>query len=623
VDVAAVIGRRFDAGLLQQLAEDSLEAVEEALARGVLVADGAGLGFRHELIREALEESISPPRRTSLHARVFAVLARARQGVDSARLAHHAELGGLSAEAARYALLASAEAERMGALREMGAQSERALHFGSELEPQERFELLLRLSRALNFSSMRLDDAVAAAERAVQVADELGDPVRRGRALVALAWAQWSPERVIEARQAAEQAIATLQRTSDAGQLARAHSALIRMEATAFDPAEAVRMGPGAIELARRAGLEEVRLDVEISVALARGHLGEPESTAILWEVLGEARRRRLSVQVVRTYVNLVTAAVSLRDHTLVDRVTAEALPALEDFQTPIPAAAIAAYRARSLLDRGRFEEAHSELAAVGPMLQAEWPISRAFAALIRARCGHTHARQEIEQGWRQLGEMVAAESSRHGMVRLALVEAAWLAGDDAAALEHLRAARDSPATCRFARSGGELALWSRRYGVELAAPARAPEPVRHELEGDWRAAIRAWRELEAPYESALAALPGDDRAAREAVATLRRLGADGAVRAFSRERAARGARAARGPRRSTLANRAGLTRREQEVLEELAAGASNAEIAAALHLSQRTVAHHVSAILAKLGVGNRHLAVEQARERGLVSKPR
>jgi DNA-binding NarL/FixJ family response regulator len=145
--------------------------------------------------------------------------------------------------------------------------------------------------------------------------------------------------------------------------------------------------------------------------------------------------------------------------------------------------------------------------------------------------------------------------------------------------------------------------------------------PVLLELGGDWRGAIRAWREVEAPYEAALAALPGDDRAAREALSTLHKLGASAAIDAFRRERAARGARPARGPRRATLAHPAGLTPREQEVLEQLATGATNPAIADALHLSQRTVAHHVSAILAKLNARTRTAAIEKARSQGLLSK--
>ena len=74
-----------------------------------------------------------------------------------------------------------------------------------------------------------------------------------------------------------------------------------------------------------------------------------------------------------------------------------------------------------------------------------------------------------------------------------------------------------------------------------------------------------------------------------------------------------------RGPRRSTLAAAAGLTRREQEVLGLIAGGGTNAELAARLHLSERTVAHHVAAILGKLGAPTRTAAVHTARATGLL----
>jgi DNA-binding NarL/FixJ family response regulator len=59
------------------------------------------------------------------------------------------------------------------------------------------------------------------------------------------------------------------------------------------------------------------------------------------------------------------------------------------------------------------------------------------------------------------------------------------------------------------------------------------------------------------------------------------------------------------------------LTRREQEVLEHLAQGSTNPGIAQALHLSERTVSHHVSSILAKLDAPTRTAAVEAARRVG------
>ena len=61
------------------------------------------------------------------------------------------------------------------------------------------------------------------------------------------------------------------------------------------------------------------------------------------------------------------------------------------------------------------------------------------------------------------------------------------------------------------------------------------------------------------------------------------------------------------------------LTPREHEVLELLAQGLQNKEIAAALAITQRTVKFHVSAVFHKLGAGNRTEAVTIAAQRGLV----
>ena len=61
------------------------------------------------------------------------------------------------------------------------------------------------------------------------------------------------------------------------------------------------------------------------------------------------------------------------------------------------------------------------------------------------------------------------------------------------------------------------------------------------------------------------------------------------------------------------------LTDREREVLRLLAQGLQNKEIAGHLHISERTVKFHVSAILDKLGAGNRTEAVHLAAQHGLL----
>lgn len=79
--------------------------------------------------------------------------------------------------------------------------------------------------------------------------------------------------------------------------------------------------------------------------------------------------------------------------------------------------------------------------------------------------------------------------------------------------------------------------------------------------------------------------------------------------------------RVPRGKRPATRANPANLTPRELEVLTLVADGLRNSEIIARLFVSEKTVDHHVSAILGKLGVTNRVQAVAEATRRGIASR--
>jgi DNA-binding NarL/FixJ family response regulator len=133
-----------------------------------------------------------------------------------------------------------------------------------------------------------------------------------------------------------------------------------------------------------------------------------------------------------------------------------------------------------------------------------------------------------------------------------------------------------------------------------------APTPYQLEANGDWQAAAAAWERLGCPYDAALAQMGGDLNAVQSAAATFRRLGARAAAR-----RAQQRLIELRGPTTPGRASHSktdphGLTRRQREVAELLAAGNSDAAIAAALHLSPKTVGHHVEAILDKLEVANR-----------------
>ena len=139
-------------------------------------------------------------------------------------------------------------------------------------------------------------------------------------------------------------------------------------------------------------------------------------------------------------------------------------------------------------------------------------------------------------------------------------------------------------------------------------------------MAGRWKDAAGAWRALGCRFECARALSQGDEPAQREALALFEALGAQPMVeRARHRLRAAGARGLPRGPRRSTRDHPCGLTGMEVAVLELLAAGLRNKEIALRLHRSARTVDHHLVAIYGKLGVATRAEAVSAAYRLGVI----
>ena len=79
LDAAALLPPRADLWLLERVARDDLPSLDECLTSGMLQPEGLAVGFRHELARSVIEDSLSPWRRLELHRLILAALQRAPQ----------------------------------------------------------------------------------------------------------------------------------------------------------------------------------------------------------------------------------------------------------------------------------------------------------------------------------------------------------------------------------------------------------------------------------------------------------------------------------------------------------------------------------------------------------------
>jgi DNA-binding CsgD family transcriptional regulator/tetratricopeptide (TPR) repeat protein len=615
---ASVLGRRAEADLLAAVSGQQLAAVDECVDRGVLVVDGDGLGFRHELARLAVEESLPHTERTVVHARALAQLL-ARSSPDDRRLAHHAAGAGDRVAAARHAPLAAARAARLGAHREAAGQLELALRY-HEVPGRPRAGLLDRLSYEYYLTD-QLARARASGLEALASYEREQDTRATGTAQRWLSRLSWFLGLNEDAERYAAAAVATLEPLGPGRDLAMAYSNVAQLRMLAGDTAEAVRWGDKAIGLARDAGDRETEIHALNNVGTAMSVDGDmTEGMARLSRSLDLALAGDAHEHAARAYTNLGSSAVMNWSFADAERYLTAGITYCTDRDLDTWRLYMTAWLARSLAEQGRYDLAGRHAAGVlrYPHLS---PITRVsalpVAGVLAARCGR--------DGSAALDEALpiaaaTGESQRLVPVAAARAEAAWIAGRTADLVTDID--RAWPAVLAHPQPWdlGELAWWLYVAGDRRPLDVPVARPFALMLEGGHRAAASQWRDLGCPLWSAyaLAFSPGTGDA-QECLDILAGLGATAVRDAVLRDRHARGLRVPRGPRQASRTSPAGLTARETEVLVLLADGLSYAEVAERLVLSEKTVGHHVSSVLRKLGEPTRSRAVAAALRLGII----
>ena len=612
VEAAAVIGTRVGRGLLSSVLAGAGGVADDCLAAGVVVAEGTGFRFRHELARMAVEAGIAPGRKRELHARVLAALGK-HDGADPAVLAHHAEAAGDAAAVLRHAPVAARRAADLSSHREAAAQYERALRFADGADAATRAGLFAALAREDALID-RFEDAAAAGSAALELYRQLGDRLGEGDMQRRLSRVMWRLCRGEDAVACASAAVATLEPLGETEQLAWAYDGQAYL-------ARNLPAARRAQQLAEKLRLPEVlasALDTEAGLVHSPG---DDRWVPMLERALRIALDAGAIDQAGRAYSNLHAMMIEQRRLAESERYFGDGLAYCEEHDVPTYATCLRGWHANVLELAGRWDEAAALCTSILEITAS--PVNRLTSlvalGLIRARRGDPSA-------WQCLDEAIenargTADPSWIAMAGLARTEARWLEGSLAAAGDELAAAYEAAmGEGGFVR--GALAAWLARTGSALQPPPaeRAAGPYALALAGRCEEAAGAWERLGCRYEAALALFDAQDETSlREALRRFDGLGASAAANLARRALRALGVRRIpAGARAAARAHPFGLTRREQEVLALLAEGLPDREISRRLVISERTVHHHVSAVLSKTGAASRAAVAAEAARLGL-----
>jgi DNA-binding CsgD family transcriptional regulator/tetratricopeptide (TPR) repeat protein/energy-coupling factor transporter ATP-binding protein EcfA2 len=621
VEQLAVIPSAAERWLVEAVVPGGLASLAAAEQRGVLTVSPTRVGFPHELARRAVVDAMPTARRVACNQAVLTALLERGDGVDLSRILHHAGQAGAEEVIVRHGPAAAREASAAGSHREAVAYYRLVLEHRAAFPPAERADLLE--GYAVECYTVGLAaPAVQTQEDAVRLRRTLDDAPALGRALRWLSRMYWWSGARAKADVSGAEAIEVLEGADDEPALALALSNQSQLHMLAGRRSDGIEVGQRAIAMARTLGDPGLLSHALNNVGTCLGDQGRPEGRAMLDESLAVALDAGETEHACRAYVNLAWYMLDVLAFTEAEQLLEDAIDLADESEYHAFWLYLQITRGIVYLALGRWDEAEREV----PWVTDAGPVTRCPALVvmgtIRVRRGQEDGERLLEEAWamaRQLGE-----AQRTGPAAAALLEAAWLRGDASAAVATV--APEYEKIRRFGRpsAAAELGYRMRVAGADVAIDGSA-HPYVLLAKGRWREAAELWRRAGCPYERAIALTESSDAAdLLSALSTLDALGAEPVARRVRlRLRELGVTQIPRGRLQSTRDSPAGLTSRQTDVVELLAEGLTNAEIAARLVLSVRTVDTHVAAILNKLDARTRRDAATRAKELGLLDRRR
>jgi DNA-binding CsgD family transcriptional regulator len=615
--ILSVIPRRLSLGDASNLTQASGAELAECARFGLLEVGDEIVAFRHDLIRRAVEASLTISEGVAIHR---ALLAALPADTDPAWLMHHAKCGN---DLDRLMILGPLAA---GAAKAVGSNQEAAAHFRSlgpylsRFDPRQRADVLSEWAQVEHY--LENVEAIEIIDRAIELYREVGCSTSLARALVLRVGLGRTFGRFATAHADAVEAVEILDRAGPSADLAVAiatHAWVLIHSGTGRPEAEADR----AIAVAESAGGAELATITALGVkGVLRYVRGQRGGVDVLEQVRERARRGRHRYEEAWALFLVTAVALEIRDLDRAADYAQQARNTAARYELPMLETKAAAAYVNAQAWSGAWTEAEDlAIELLGRHSHADVSLLAVVGAL-RTRRGRGGGREHLERAWSMARD--SGEIDQQLVSAAALAEGMWIEDrpDSERVTQFLELAARG-IRFEYPWPAGSLILWLWKLGHVENVLDGLPAPYRDLLAGRVDATAKFWESRKAPYERAQALMCGSVPQRLQSLEILDSLGATAVAAKLRRDLRAEGVSVPRGKGTSTRGHPAGLTARQAEVLALLGDGLSNNAIADRLFVSPRTVENHVSAILAKLDAAGRDEAVTRARRVGVLADQR
>lgn len=313
LELASIIPGEAELWLLEVILHPDQAALDACIEGGFLIPFSESVGFRHELVRLAIEGSLAKGQSRDLnHGVLQALRARAAGEIAFARFVHHAARAADANIVLAYGPQAARQASQQGAHREAERYYQAILPYQHQLPSEEQARLLDCLSFE-NYLTGQIDLAIKVREEAVDLWRQVEQLKQVGDDLRWLSRLYWFQGNKGMADRFAGEAIAALEPLQPGKELAMAYSNLSQLHMLAEENEAAIIWGKKALKLAETLQETDIIIHALTNIGTAELLSGDEGGRPKVERALLMAKEKEMHDHVARCYASLISIAIQAR----------------------------------------------------------------------------------------------------------------------------------------------------------------------------------------------------------------------------------------------------------------------------------------------------------------------